>query len=138
MKVCQVVETPEFKKLEKAVGFFEAIRDWKENNYTVREPEVVKNKLIEKIVREDNILASKFDDSPIVRFQDNKELYKKYNLVSKSGQLKVIPYKTTEQVNAAHRWIKTLNQSPSYSFKLTNGINGQKHIIITEIGRAHV
>lgn len=131
MKVCQIAETPEFKKLEKAVGFFEAVRDWKENNFVVRDPETVKNKLVERRVKEDQILASAIEEGPALKFQDNKELYKKYNLVNKTGQLKVVPYKTVDQVNAAHRWIRTLNQSPDYSFKLITGATGVKHIIIT-------
>lgn len=131
MKVCQIAETPEFKRLEEAVGFFEAVRDWKENNFVVRNPETVKNKLIERRVKQDQILASAIEPGPVLRYQENKELYKKYNLVNKTGQLKVIPYKTVDQVNAAHRWIKTLNQSPDYSFKLITGATGAKHIIIT-------
>ena len=131
MKVCQIAETPEFKRLEKAVGFFEAVRDWKENNFVVRDPETVKDKLVERRVKEDQILSAPLEGSPVLRFQDNKELYRKYNLVNKTGQLKVIPYKTVDQVNAAHRWIKTLNQSPDYSFKLITGATGVKHIIIT-------
>ena len=131
MKVCQVAETPEFKRLEKAVGFFEAVRDWKENNFVIRDPETVKNKLVERQVKQDEILAQPLENSPLLRFQDNKELYKKYNLTSKNGQLKVIPYKSIDNVNAAHRWIKTLNESPYYSFKLITGVNGAKHIVIT-------
>ena len=77
MKVCQIAETPEFKKLEKAVGFFEAVRDWKENNFVVRDPETVKNKLVERRVKEDQILASAIEEGPALKFQDNKELYKK-------------------------------------------------------------
>jgi DNA-binding SARP family transcriptional activator len=130
MKVCQIAETPEFKKLEKAVGFFEAVRDWKENNFIVRDPETVKNKLVERQVKEDRILSSTLEGTPVLKFQDNKDLYKKYNLTNKTGQLKVIPYTSIDQVNAAHRWLKTLNQSPDYSFKLITGVNSAKHIII--------
>ena len=48
-----------------------------ENNFIVRDPETVKNKLVEKQVKEDRILSSSLEGSPVLKFQDNKDLYKK-------------------------------------------------------------
>lgn len=54
----------------------------------------------------------------------NEQIYSDYNLLAKDGKIKTVPNndKTTE-------WVKTLNLSPNYSFKLRNTMGGFKILI---------
>lgn len=129
MKICNVAGTPEFKALEKEVGFFNAVKDWAENNFTVRTPEEVRNTMAARDFEEDMVLASPVNNQlDYLLFSANKDVYKHFNLISKDGNLKVVPYKTNDQVARINSWLKTLNKSPYYTFRIITGVKGKKHI----------
>ena len=62
-------------------------------------------------------------DVPL-NLQNNKELYKRYNLLNANDKIKLVPNN-----KSTANWIKTLNQSPNFTFKLRNTIGGNRILI---------
>jgi len=71
-----------------------------------------------------DIQYKKLEVQAIPLREDTKALYKEYNLLTNDGKIKIVP--DTEKTKT---WVKTLNQSPYYSFRLRNTPGGLRILI---------
>jgi len=60
----------------------------------------------------------------VIPLSGNEALYSKYNLLNKSGKIKVV------KPSQAKKWLATLNQSPFYKFCYRICSDGKSRILI--------
>ena len=65
----------------------------------------------------------------IMNLPGNEYLYEKYNLLNKKGEIKTVPYNTPAQMERTNEWVRRLNLSPFYAFKLGKAASGMKIFI---------
>jgi hypothetical protein len=65
-------------------------------------------------------------EASLLKFTDNQELYKQYNLINKDNRLKEVN-PNDEKIKA---WVKTLNNSPYYLFKVKKTSDGKSRVFI--------
>lgn len=65
-------------------------------------------------------------EANLLKFTDNQELYKQYNLINKDNRLKEIN-PNDEKIKS---WIQTLNNSPYYLFKVKKTSDGKSRVFI--------
>lgn len=65
-------------------------------------------------------------EASLLKFTDNQELYKQYNLINKDNRLKEVN-PNDEKIKS---WIKTLNNSPYYLFKVKKTSDGKSRVFI--------
>jgi hypothetical protein len=59
----------------------------------------------------------------------NEDLYKRFNLLNKEGKVKTFPYKTVAAINKVNKFVATLNNSKSFTFKVQLTPSGHKIFI---------
>lgn len=112
------------------------------NEYVVFEPEQIhilgskqdiegfknwinSNLNIKSLLNKELQLSSLSVNNYAIPLKNNEDLYKQYNLLTNDGKIKQV----NPLLDSTKKWLKTLNQSPYYNFKLRNTTGGWKILI---------